>query len=29
MLKRFGYYAVVLGSLLALVVAGGAGFSWH
>ena len=29
MIKRFWYLAVIVGSLLALLVAGGAGFDFH
>jgi hypothetical protein len=29
MVKRFWYLAIVVGSLLALLVAGGASFDWH
>jgi len=29
MIKRFWYLAIVVGSMLALLMAGGAGFEWH
>ena len=29
MVKRFWYLAIVVGSLLALLMAGGASFDWH
>jgi len=29
MVKRFWYLAIVVGSMLALLIAGGASFDWH
>jgi hypothetical protein len=29
MIKRFWYLAIVVGTMLALLMAGGAGFEWH
>ena len=29
MVKRFWYLAIVVGSLLALMIAGGASWNWH
>jgi hypothetical protein len=29
MIKRFMYLAIAVGSMVALLMAGGAGFEWH